>query len=306
MIFYLFVRQGPNKGDQYKVTSGRIVIGRDAEKCQIMLTDPKVSRVQCEVVVHGSAVTVRDLSQKNTLKVNEQDIEYATLQDKDEFSFGQTTMEIQSQNSHALSGAQNALPAGQNATPEGEMAEPPKKKLLTPPRMIFGVVLLGLVAFLLMPSTKKIKQASIASLDAPLEQVDKSQERQQDFLEPDQKLSRTEIVNRKKSEQLFIRGFRDYQNKKYTRAIQAFQTSLATNKNNVKAHRYHRLAVNKQQTLIHNHIDLGRKYREKNMYRFCAAEFAKVMQIINQPENPKYKLAKEQHKECRLYLGRGK
>lgn len=48
-------------------TDNPIVIGRNSDKCNIVLNDKSVSRCQCEIYASGNQIILRDLSGNNTV-----------------------------------------------------------------------------------------------------------------------------------------------------------------------------------------------------------------------------------------------
>jgi DNA-binding NtrC family response regulator len=75
------------------VTDEPVVVGC-AEPCQLVLSDPTVSRRHLEAVRRGQSLEVTDLGSKNGVFVGGERVERATLQAGDEFRAGKTTIVV--------------------------------------------------------------------------------------------------------------------------------------------------------------------------------------------------------------------
>lgn len=307
----LKVIQGPNKGDMYRIQPPGAVIGRDPQNCQITLSDDRVSRQQCRIDFKFNGIFVEDLSGKSTTFVNLQSVATQILASGDQLGFGDTIFEITFENQTPLSLAappgipQNGstaplnfgIPSQGNYAPAEEKQPFLNKKNIT--RLGFAAVLGVLVYFATLKEEIK-KPSKIASPDEINTAIDAVQKRQEELRKPHENMTSQDSYNRRSAEKYFTKGFRDFQNKSYTRAIESFQTALAVQPNYIEAKRYLKLAEKRRQDLIDAHMDLGNKFKDKMMFKTCIAEFEKVLQIINRPEDKKYQLAKEQIQECRL------
>lgn len=304
-VVLLRITKGANRGENYKVVPPGVVIGRDPESCKIVLNDLRVSRQQCRIDFKSNGVTIEDLSKKQTTLVNQQPIEYVTLQSGDVINLGDTQITFEISTDGAVVTKKPTTPDKASKNPLAKFSfgsskqtdGPPKSKL---PKFIMIALVVLVIGFLMLPSKKKGPPPEVATAADQTAAIDAVIKRQEELQKDTKDLSGRERYNKRRAEEHFIRGFRDYQNGVYNRAIEAFQTTLATDPSHRTARRYYKLAKKKQQDMVDYHMDLGNKYKQKNMYRYCIAEFEKVLQIINEPNDSKYKLAKEQMKECRL------
>lgn len=81
--------------DRYVITENETFIGRDAKKCQIILTDPEVSSVHTVVRKNGSMVLLEDLNSSNGTILNGQRINRSAVMPGDEFVIGSTSFTLQ-------------------------------------------------------------------------------------------------------------------------------------------------------------------------------------------------------------------
>lgn len=310
---------GANKGEVYRILPPGAIIGRDSQSCQVALMDARVSRQQCRLDFKMEGITIEDLSGKKTTFVNHQAIEGEhLLRSGDLIQCGDTQLAIDIQ----LEGAHLSLapkpekpqppsfaPASsplsyipttalpQNALP----ADPQQRRLI----LIIGVGLIVGLGLWLMPEDAPKPPPKIATSETINENIAAVQKRQEELQKATSQMSELDLYNKRSAEKHFIRGFRDYQNGRYNRALEAFQTALATDRSHTMARRYYKLAEKKRLDEVDYHMDLGLKYKDKAMYKMCIAEFEQVLQILNQPNNKKYQLSKEQMKECRLSIQEG-
>lgn len=84
--------------DRYQIDQDEIFIGRDKEKCQIVLDDNEVSSVHAVVKRNSVDITLQDLNSSNGTILNGERINKATLATGDEFVIGSTsfTLEVRS------------------------------------------------------------------------------------------------------------------------------------------------------------------------------------------------------------------
>lgn len=300
----LKVIQGPNKGDMYRIQPPGVIIGRDPGSCQIVLSDDRVSRQQCRIDFKFNGIFIEDLSGKSTTFVNLQGVATQILATGDQLGFGDTIFEITFENAPPLSmvsgGGFAPSPLGLPNQPDyGEAESQPflnKKNIL---RIVFVAILLGAV-YIINKKQEGKPPAKISSPDEIDQTIEAVQKRQEELRKPKEHLTPQDSYNRRSAEKYFLKGFRDFQNRSYTRAMESFQTALAVQPNYIEARRYLKLSEKRRLDSISAHMDLGNKYKAKSMYKYCIAEFEKVLQIINRPEDKKYQLAKEQIQECRL------
>jgi len=305
-FFVLKITQGANKGDTYKITPPGVVIGSDREVCQVAVDDARVARQQCRIDFQPETITIEDLSGKSSTLVNQKPVvaPYA-LAHGDVISIGDTLLIFHTSGGPRATptiprpGAGQPFPLFNGGAPTASSAPPPISKNF----MIFlAVAAIAVIGFLMMPADKKGKPPHVATSAQLNDAITAVQKRQEELQKPYINLTEQDLYNKRSAQKHFIRGKRDYEAGRYTRAIEAFQTTLATDPTHQMARRYYQLAEKKRQDMIDYHMDLGNKYKEKSMFKMCVAEFEKAQEILNQPTHKKYILAKEQIKECRLSL----
>lgn len=292
--FTIKIQSGPDAGKAFRIQPPKIILGRDPN-CQITLTDPKVSRQQC-VIRFANNVTIEDLSSHKTTRVNNLAFKgKAILKPGDIISFGQTKMIFDARTNVK---AQPQLPGQQQARLEKQQEKQAGRKNLY---LFMGVIIALAVGMKLLEKQPIAKKASkLATAEDLKKQIDESKERlslRREIVAEKRKLANKQYLYQ--VERHFISGFRDFQNGRYSRAIDSFGTTIATDQTHAKAQLYSRTARKKQSDLIDTHLRDGQKYRQKMMYSRCAAEFEKALILINNRNSKKYELAKSQLDECR-------
>ena len=92
----LKVIKGPHKGASYKLVAGKITIGRSSDNDIVLMNDNKCSRKQA-IVSLGSHnnYSIKDLSKKSSIKVNNMVKIQSDLQDGDLIEFGSSVLQFE-------------------------------------------------------------------------------------------------------------------------------------------------------------------------------------------------------------------
>ena len=80
--------------DRYLINEAEVFIGRDPEKCQIVLEDPEVSKVHAVIKRTMLNYTLEDLDSSNGIILNGERINRAEISNGDEFLIGDTTFTV--------------------------------------------------------------------------------------------------------------------------------------------------------------------------------------------------------------------
>jgi len=91
----LKVIKGPHKGVSYKLVASKVTIGRSHENDIVLEEDEKCSRKQAILKLGSNNMySIKDISNKSTLKVNNMVQFQSNLQDGDVIQFGSTTLQF--------------------------------------------------------------------------------------------------------------------------------------------------------------------------------------------------------------------
>lgn len=80
--------------DEYAVKDAQVFIGRDKEKCQIVLDDPEVSGIHSVIKKTNFNIMLEDLDSSNGTILNGSRINQSELSNNDEFVIGSTTFTV--------------------------------------------------------------------------------------------------------------------------------------------------------------------------------------------------------------------
>jgi pSer/pThr/pTyr-binding forkhead associated (FHA) protein len=82
------VRIGDQTIGSYLVTDNPLTIGRDPAQALVVIEEPIISKLHCQVFARAGLVFVKDLHSTNGVYVNEEKIGERELRDGDEFFLG--------------------------------------------------------------------------------------------------------------------------------------------------------------------------------------------------------------------------
>ena len=91
------VVKGPNKGDEFKILSPIITIGRSSDNDISLAKDLKCSRKHARLSLNSQGAFVENLNSHNPIFVNGQSKKIINLVNTSRFTLGQTTLEFQVQ-----------------------------------------------------------------------------------------------------------------------------------------------------------------------------------------------------------------
>ena len=80
--------------DRYNIEQDEVFIGRDPEKCQIVLDDPEVSKVHAKIIRTKVNCKLQDLNSANGIIFNGERVNNTDLSNGDEFIIGDTTFTV--------------------------------------------------------------------------------------------------------------------------------------------------------------------------------------------------------------------
>lgn len=106
--------------DKYSIEKNEVRIGRDPEKCEIVLADPEVSGVHAIIKKSNITCTLEDSDSANGTLLNGERINSATLTNGDEFVIGTTTFTVKIASDFLQNEEQRLMPVEENQVVEVE------------------------------------------------------------------------------------------------------------------------------------------------------------------------------------------
>ena len=92
--FELDIRGEYTNFDKYYIKKQEVFIGRDPNKCQIVLDDPESSQVHAVIRRKGSHCELEDLGSTNGITLNGLRVNHGRLSHGDKFSIGSTSFQF--------------------------------------------------------------------------------------------------------------------------------------------------------------------------------------------------------------------
>ncbi len=297
--FTVMVMSGPEKGTIYKLMGNEVTIGRGSDNDIIISKDPKCSRKHAAIRLTDQGYVIEDISGKNKVWVNGQEMSSSPLHPSMVFMVGETELRfdiVGLKPQTKLQIAPEHYPHTRSHSQQPMMK--PKASPLTRRLILYGVV--GAVLyFLLSPSSKKVEETSLRTeqqIEAEIEVAKKLQE------EAEKKKIGANNLPFEEAQGSYVRGFRDYKKGQFGSAMESFQACLSLYPEHVLCTRYLRLSQRRFNELVQYHMILGRKYREQNQYSACAAAFRNVMMMVRDTNSKAYKEARANFDACQAFI----
>lgn len=312
----LVVLQGPHKGESFSLSKGVVSIGRDDINDIVFSKDSKVSRQHAEIRVENGSTYLINLSLKNPVYLNQQEISKAELLHVNIILLGDTEFKLE-------------LAKSLHASPPLDLAKRPKvfnrvpnsrNQFQTPPTVasqssnidsgktifyaIIAIVVIAVLWLLNSETSSSVKKVKLRTQDQVVQELIAS-EGQLKSMEKQIEERGQNTIQYKTAQEHYIKGFRDYRNGQYARAISSFQAALSFFPQHELARKYYTLSKRKFDEQVQLKMIQGKRYRGKNNYRLCKSSYASVMIMLKDQNDPIYKEAKQFYDECRLQLESG-
>lgn len=311
------VLNGASKGSVRVMSAAQFTIGRSPECEFVIVNDPKVSRKHVTITCMNGSCEVVCLNEKNPALINGNEVSQGRLSEGDTLTLGDTELQLNFGGPARLEvpmmAPPQSMPAGYGNPYGGAPANyhPPQgrprgqaKKVSAkgnPKRfVIYGVV--ALLLYLLLSGETKKKEAkkmrTEADIQADIEASNKLKEAGEALATKKDDGS----VNSRQAQENYVRGFRDYRDGQFDRALVSFQACLALNPEHVLCNRYLRLSQRRFNQMIQNQMVAGRQYRDQNQFKACRAAFRNVMTMVKDASSQTYKEAKANYEACNSFV----
>lgn len=316
---------------KYKITlkSGEVLtfdkpvvtIGRDPENDISFEHDPKVSRHHAEIRAHLGRLLIKNVSDKNFMVVGGERLDEAVIDARLVVYLGDQTLEIEPEIAPIQGVAKEVVlkPAlvkpssarvsnvSHNYAPPQHHPGPVKKQRTYRPkqsssRMNFYAIIavIGIGAYWLLSGPTGVKKSDKIRMDSDILQTMQQSDLNIKEIERRMENKGEQTLQFKTAQEHYIRGFRDYRNGQYARALQSFQASLSFYPSHELARKYYDLSRRKFDEMVQMHMTRGRQYRGKNNWRLCQSSFAAAMVMLKDPNDKKYQEARTLYNECKL------
>ncbi len=321
----LEVASGPLKGEVFHFTKPLILIGRGLENDLVLETDTKISRMHIEIRQNNGLITIHNVTEKNTALINGQLIKTASIDVAIRLLIGDTELFVRpdvpsrpASQQRQLVGSNNVMTAlkeapvmashnnpysyqstsvagNSQAYKSPQIPNEKKSKLLF--YAIIGVVILIGALLTSQQVSKSRKNLQIKTTEQVETEVKLATETAEEI---EQKMKAQGVDSRsyQMAQQQYVRGFRDYNQGQYSRAIHELSAAVTYYPQHDLARRYYAMAKRKLDELVRMELDLGQRYRGQHSYRMCVASFKKVIILLDDLEDKTSKEAQQLMNEC--------
>jgi len=324
------VSSGGTAGQSYVFEKPIVTVGRGPENDLVFSNDAKMSRTHIEIRLQLGHVIVRNISQKNILLVNGEKCEEKTLTDVSFLQVGETLLEIKMEVDKPKEQLQAPQPAvnkavrlvGSQSEAKPQAYRPPPPPSHSAPtsqarqssrasvssqsgnsrvRFYSIVALVGGLFFWFVTSEKgpKKPEVQLRTEGDVVRAIEESAQAVQE-LKRQKETKGQDSLQYRAAQEHYIKGFRDYRQGQYARAIQSFQAARSFDPSHELAGKYLLQAQRKYEAQIDFNMSQGRKYYQKQNYKMCQSSFASVMIMVKDSSKPKYREAKQFYDECSL------
>lgn len=303
----LTVLSGKDSGVQYKLLGQAVKLGRAPEN-DVVIDDVKASRNHASIEWRQEGYWIKDLDSQHGVRVNGKPIKEMALQLGDKIVIGSTQFRFGTPSSPALTMAgRMPLPRSPDeVAPSTFVAQGLSQVRYAQKKSPFGMILVGAITLgiILMIFQKKAsnrKTLMVKDNKALEEQIEKSaqtnEERQQQILK-----SGKSTQQYAEARAFYLRGFREYREGNYSRAIQFFETALSLFPEHPMAKRYLERSRLKRDELVTSALSRGERDFELQKYTMAFNEYRTVLLLLNDLKNPKAQLAQKRIEAINLIL----
>ena len=282
--FVLKLLNGAKKGKSIRLLSPEIKVG-SSSSCDLILKAKSISPYHAHFRQTDSSYLLTSADSNNKILVNNVPIQSHVLKVKDQIQIGKLLMVFLEKKISAQ--VKPILPVK-------------KKKLLSPPRILFGLIIVGACYFFLNqspPENKEDESLYLKTEQDQLNQIENLNQQSEKELE-----EMTLDFKQKGARTAFIAGFRDYRKGYFKRALGYFKHCSTIDKKNELCRRYELKSESQIDRLIQKKIRIGNAYKDKKQYSACEATFKSVESMLEDSNSPIYKEAKAKRLSCSIHL----
>ena len=318
------IESGSMKGQVFSLKQSRLTIGREADNDIVIADDAKMSRKHVEILSENNVQTIKNLSQKNPIWLDGKEIQTAMLQKTSKLQIGTTVFQLRVEvnalpvrtpavpSSHlklasappAPPSPQQSISARASAHEAPKLSENKNRAPSTDSKKTNFYIIVGAIGLLFLwlmvsGSGSNRKSTQLRTRDQVIMDLEKSEQAIKE-VEKKQEDTGQQTLQYKTAQEHYIKGFRDYRQGQYARAMSSFQAALSFYSQHELAKKYLTLARRKFDEIVQFNMIQGKRYKGKNNFRLCKSAYANVMIMVKDPADPIYREAKQYYNECSL------
>ncbi len=276
---------GSDRGRIFEIVSANMKIGRTEEN-DVVVPSNSVSKHHAAIERSEEGYyVIRDLGSKNGIQVNGRPVESVQLSHRDLIQIGDFAFRFQDPSSSR----ENQLVEAQGLNAPTPVVHSRNRR----PMLYFILAIVVGVSCWILLSGPDNKESEVSKSNTS----ETGEERQELSGKPPnvsgiedpvlsragQRLEKLDISNSalKEAELYFRRGQREYLNRNYHRAIEAFQTALAFHRGHTQAWTYLRFADTDAVSEATKHREMAIKYFQSLQYSRAAYHFNEVVSLLS-------------------------
>jgi pSer/pThr/pTyr-binding forkhead associated (FHA) protein len=289
--YFLKINKGAEKGSVFQISSNEVLIGRDPSNHIQLKNDSKVSRHHVRLLFTDQKYFIQDITKNNFIIINGIKVKQAELKNNEVIQIGDHVLQfIETEAKNKNTVFKNNLP---------NSAQQPNRLRL----ILILAILMGAGYYLTQPTIKR--ETNLVKVDT-FDSESKSERRistvEDNIKALDQKFKDSIYFteNGKNAQSIFIQGKRDFDRGQFFYARSAFSAVLSLEPTHAEARRMLRLSDQFADDLLEKQFKEGLASRDASRFDMCKSAMTNIMNLLNDPANPRYREAKQILIECDL------
>ncbi len=299
----LTIMSGEDKGVFYKILGETISIGRNNDN-DIVLKDNKASRHHARLERRGGGCWIKDLESSVGTLLNGKFVSESILKEGDLIRIGDTSIRFGPGQKMAIMGTP-PVPLGLPSVQPLPKFSNRKSSSTAPQKNPFifiiaiGIIIAGtLLTKSQISNGKKMHLRDESAYDQQITGSDEfNQSQEQVILEKGK-----DTQQYSEAQGFYLRGFREFRENNFGRAIQDFEAALALYPNHPLAKRYLDRSRLKNNQLITQSLERGERDFQNEKYMNAFNEYRTVILLTNDPKNKNYQLAQKRIETIQLIM----
>ncbi len=310
----LLVLSGPDKDVTFQIVSTYVTIGR-SPNCNIVLKDPKASRIHAAIQITDTNVKITDQGSRHGTYIDGKKLKHGYIEHGSVIKIADTELQflikekgntlVNTKNKSSLTQIKKNNALSENAH-VSEVPKAPDFKAPTKSRPLsFYIIIIAAASFFAWAITSKEDEKEEVEIktDTLLQQQLEEIDNKISDIARERNVKKTGEKSYRKAEAHYIKGAREYREGNYNRALRQFNAALALNADHTLADRYLQLSYRRRDELIQFTLLQGKRYYETNNYKMALNSFKHVLIILrSEKSDPRFEEALKRCQECEALL----
>jgi pSer/pThr/pTyr-binding forkhead associated (FHA) protein len=303
---FITVLNGPESGLAYRLLGNQISLGRDPDN-DIVIQDNRASRQHARIEVRGAQYWIVDLGSQNGIFINGSYLRQKPLEPGDTLKFGDTELRFGPPTalSQASSHSMTHTPPLPEFDPGGGFQHTAYRTMpKAQPKfgLLFALIIVGAGAFWFLNQTvnkrRGLELRDEKAVETQLETISKTIETNEKEISAKGK----DTQQYAEAQSFYLRGFREFREGNYGRAIQYLESALTLYPEHPLAKRYLSRSRLKFNEVVTQSLERGERYFISQKYQNAYNEYRTVILLLNDPANKSYQLAQKRIEAIQLII----